>query len=62
MSLEVHRGAAWAFHQLMKQAQADIDRGERKGADRKWRTANPAKVGISWAKRRLLLGEFRKRA
>lgn len=62
MSLSDHRGAAYYIRQLMQQAQAEIDRGERAGATVKWKTANPAKVAIGWFQRRLLRREFRKRA
>jgi len=35
------KGAAWAFAELMKQAQAEIDSGKRLGADRRWKYAHP---------------------
>lgn len=62
MSLDDSRGAAWAFRELMREAQAEIDRGERQGVTWEWRKANPARTMIGWAKRRLLRGEFRRRA
>lgn len=58
MSLTDHRGYVYAMRELFKQAQAEIDRGERKGADRRWPTAHP-KVASDWA--RILRGEFFKR-
>lgn len=62
MSLDAHKGSAWAVRELMRKAEADILAGERKGVTRLWKTANPAKVTIGWFKRRLLRGEFRTRA
>lgn len=60
MSTDEYRGSAWAFKRLMRQAQDEIDRGERSGARRIWKTANPAKVCIGWFERRVLRGEFKK--
>lgn len=62
MSLDHFKGSAWAVRELMKASKAEIDRGERKGVTRLWKTANPAKVTIGWFRRRILRGEFRKRA
>ena len=62
MSLDEYRGTAYAVRELMRMAQADIDSGERKGATVKWKKANPAKTAIGWFRRRLLRGEFRRRA
>ncbi len=56
------RESAWAFKQLMAQAQKDIDAGTSAPAVVKFKAANPAKVCIGWFKRRLLRGEFRRRA
>lgn len=61
MSTQDFRGAAYAFKVFMRDAQADIDRGERVGARKVWKLANPAKVRIGWMKRRLLRGEFKAR-
>lgn len=60
MSFDDHRETAWAYRELMRKAQAEIDAGERKGATVKFKTAHP-KVKIGWFKRRVLRGEFRKR-
>lgn len=54
--------SVWAFQQLMTAAQGEIDRGERAGARRIWKTANPAKVTIGWFERRVLRGEFKRTA
>lgn len=62
MSLNDHRGYIWAMRELHQQVQDEIDRGERKGATVKWKTANPAKTMIGWFRRRILREEFRKRA
>ena len=63
MSMDECRGAAYVFRELMKQAQHDIDHGgEVKPARVIAKTANPAKVTIGWFKRRILRGEFRRRA
>jgi hypothetical protein len=62
MSLDDYKGAAYVFRRLMREAQAEIDRKERKGATVRWKMPNPAKTMIGWAKRRLLRGEFRRRA
>ena len=62
MSLADHRGAAWAFAELMKAAQADIDQGKAQPARILHRRCNPAKVVQGWFKSRMLRGEFRKRA
>jgi hypothetical protein len=59
-SLNDHRGSAWAVRELMRQAQAEIDREERKGADRRWPKAHP-RVTIGWFHRRILRGEFKRR-
>ena len=61
-SLDHFRGAAWAVRALMEKAAAEIKSGERKGATVLYRKANPAKTAISWMKRRVLRGEFRRRA
>lgn len=62
MSLDEYKGSAWAVRELMRQAKAEIDAGERTGVTRLWKTANPAKVHIGWFRRRILRGEFRRRA
>lgn len=54
MSTDDHRGAAWGFKRLMQQAQDEIDRGERKGATRIWKTAHPAKTYIGRFAARIL--------
>ena len=48
MSLDDHRGAAFYIRSLMRESQAEIDRGERKGATVKFKGANWAKVKIGW--------------
>lgn len=63
MSMDDFRGSAFYFRELMRQAQADINTGgEIKKARVIAKTANPAKTSIGWFKRRLLRGEFRRRA
>lgn len=62
MSLKDFRGAAYAFAQWNQQVKDEIARGERKGATVLHKWPNKAKTEIGWFKRRLLLGEFRKRA
>lgn len=61
MSLDDHRGSVWAFRELMRQAQADIDQRERQDAMRRWPRVHP-KVAIGWFERRVLRGEFKRRA
>lgn len=62
MSLDEYKGAAYAVRTWMREAQAEIDAGTRKGAAVKWKRANPAKTVIGWFERRVLRGEFRRRA
>lgn len=62
MSLADHKGAAFAFRTWMQQSAEEITRGERKGATVLYRKANPARVVIGWMKRRVIRGEFRRRA
>lgn len=62
MSLKDHKGTAWAFAQLMAESKREIEAGERKGATTLHAKPNPAKTHIGWFKRRLLRGEFRRRA
>ena len=62
MSLSDFRESAHAFRELMRQAEREIQDGQRKGATVLYRKANPAKTVIGWFKRRLLRGEFRRRA
>ena len=62
MSRAEYRGAAYAIQQLMESAKRDIDSGARKGATVLHAKSNPAKTHIGWFKRRILRGEFRKRA
>lgn len=58
MSFDDHRGVAWAYRELMRGAQDEIARGERRGARRLWLKPHP-KLTIGWFKRRVLRGEFR---
>lgn len=58
MSLDDHKGSAWAVRELMRQAKAEIDAGERTGVTRLWKTANPAKVSMTLEER--LLGRVEK--
>lgn len=62
MSCDEYKGAAWAFRELMREAEKDIASGERKGATVKFKGPNLAKIHIGWFRRRLLRGEFRRRA
>ena len=62
MSLAHHRGSAWAFSELMKSAQSDIDQGIAKPAKVLHRRANPAKVVIGWFAARVLRGELKRKA
>lgn len=60
MSFQDFKGAAYAFREFNRMAQADIDSGTLKPARRIWKTANPAKVCIGWFERRVIRGEFKK--
>ena len=62
MSLKDHKGSAYAFGALMQQAQDEIDAGLRKGVTVKFKTADWSKTKIGWFRRRLLRGEFRRKA
>lgn len=62
MSLKHFQGAAYAFSQLMAEAEREIKDGARKGATVIHKRPNPAKVCIGWMKRRVLRGEFTKQA
>lgn len=53
MSLADHRGAVWAWRELHRAVQADIDAGRRQGAKVRWPHAHP-KVTMSWFTCRLL--------
>lgn len=57
------RGSYYAFKAFMRAVAKDIElgQGEIPPATVKWKTAHP-KIHIGWFKRRLLRGEFRKRA
>ncbi len=69
MSIADHKGAAYAFRELMRAAERDIAKA---GADVKPGDIKPARIvakrpdlkktHIGWFKRRLLRGEFRRRA
>ncbi len=63
MSLNDCRGRVYAFREFFRAAQRDIDEGgEVKAARVIAKTPNPAKTHIGWFRRRLLRGEFRRRA
>lgn len=48
------KGAAYAVQRFMEAAQAEIDRGERWGANRKWKFPHPKiRVGLRRARRLL---------
>lgn len=62
MSLSEFQGKLYAYKVFMASVQQEIDSGERKGVDRKWKTPNPAKTVIGWFERRVIRGEFKRRA
>lgn len=52
MSREHFKGASYLFAKWMREAAEDIARGDRKGAQPRWRTPHP-KVKLTWWQRQM---------
>ena len=61
MSLKDCRGYAYAIRELMQQSKDEIDRGERKGADRRWSKAHP-RIKVGWFALWWLRGDVKRHA
>lgn len=62
MSLDDFKGEAWLVRKWMREAEQDIKDGTLKPARILCKGPDLRKTFVGWMKRRILRGEFRKRA